>query len=201
MNIELIVDKLNKLVDDEIGIRVKIAAEYNESLSNLQKERIIHIREVINEYTSTSLNYTAPQNSPINKLSEDNLYNASQPPNLELSDDFGSDSQDLIWERIRKSQLNQDQVEPQAETDILENNLGLDEDLKKNTSTVINAPKINALFKVNPTERKRITREIFTRAIENMTKLRKIDESVNADFDNSVQKEADRLLDVYLKTH
>jgi hypothetical protein len=138
--------------------------------------------------------------------------------------DMGLSDQDLIWERIRSSQIEieKKQLDIQRATrhglsSITENINDDDEDnphiifksnnlahdlkmdqIKEPDNT---PPRINALYKVNPTSRKAIIQDIFKEATESIKKLSELDEKYKDNFDNEVQKEADRLLEVYLKTH
>ena len=140
--------------------------------------------------------------------------------------DMGLSDQDLIWERIRSSQIEieQKQLDIQRATrhglsSIVENineeeeeednphiifksnNLAHDLEMDQVKEPDNTPPRINALYKVNPTSRKAIIRDIFKEANESIKKLSELDDNYKDNFDNEVQKEADRLLEVYLKTH
>jgi hypothetical protein len=139
--------------------------------------------------------------------------------------DMGLSDQDLIWERIRNSQIEieQKQLDKQYETShgfssitetiadddeednphiiFKSNNLAHDLEMDQIKEPDNTPPRINALFKVNPTSRKAIIQDIFKEATESIKKLSELDDTYKDNFDNEVQNEADRLLEVYLKTH
>jgi hypothetical protein len=140
--------------------------------------------------------------------------------------DMGLSDQDLIWERIRNSQIEieQKQLDKQHETKSkppsITENINEDDDEEDNPHIIFKSnnlahdlemvqikepdntpPRINALYKVNPTSRKAIIRDIFKEATGSIKKLSELDGNYKDNFDNEVQKEADRLLEVYLKTH
>jgi hypothetical protein len=140
--------------------------------------------------------------------------------------DMGLSDQDLIWERIRNSQIEieQKQLDKQHETKSkppsITENINEEDDEEDNPHIIFKSnnlahdlemvqikepdntpPRINALYKVKPTSRKAIIRDIFKEATESIKKLSELDGNYKDNFDNEVQKEADRLLEVYLKTH
>lgn len=114
------------------------------------------------------------------------------------------DSQEEIWERIRKSSIAMN-IENNKEDDFK------NEILKSIKDHVIHTkdcpkkyefgPPINALYKVSPYKRKEIIKNIFIQATENINNLAKINSSYKENIDKLIQDEADRLLEVYLKTH
>jgi hypothetical protein len=73
-------------------------------------------------------------------------------------------------------------------------------DLKKK-ATQVNPPMVNALFRINPSQRKALLKKMFIKANENISNLAKLDNTYINNFDKEVQAEADRLLKVYLSTH
>jgi hypothetical protein len=133
--------------------------------------------------------------------------------------DMGLSDQDLIWERIRNSQIeieqkqhetshglariteNIDDDEDNPHIIFKSNNLAHDLEMNQMKEPDNTPPRINALYKVNPTSRKAIIQDIFKEATESIKKLSKLDDNYKDNFDNEVQNEADRLLEVYLKTH
>ena len=154
----------------------------------------------------------------------DNQLIEKQPTNVipcEENLDMGLGEQDLIWERIRNSQIEieQKQLKNQHMLPSITENIH-DSDEEDNPHIIFKSnnlshniemdqikepdntpPRINALYKVNPTSRKTIIRDIFKEATESIKKLSKLDDKYKDNFDNEVQVEADRLLEVYLKTH
>jgi hypothetical protein len=139
--------------------------------------------------------------------------------------DMGLSDQDLIWERIRNSQIeieqkqhetgygplsitkniNEEEDEEDEEDNphiiFKSNNLAHDLEMDQIKEPDNTPPRINALYKVNPISRKAIIQDIFKEATESIKKLSELDDNYKNNFDNEVQKEADRLLEVYLKTH
>jgi hypothetical protein len=116
--------------------------------------------------------------------------------------DFGLNSQNLIWERIRKAKelMNLKEADPIAKD---ADPITKEADLKEveNLKEADKYPVLNALFKVNPLKRKEIIKEIFNKSKNNITELAKLDSKYTDNYDVEVEKEADRLLNVYLKSH
>jgi hypothetical protein len=65
----------------------------------------------------------------------------------------------------------------------------------------IKYPTINAFHKLTPSDRKTCIKDIFITATNNVNEMCKLDTKYFNIFDDEVSKEADRLLETYLKTH
>ena len=241
------VEKLNKIFDDRIEYHMGLIDLHTNKIAKLQKQRISELKNLLKEFECTST--TEQDNTRRGALEDtlfDTLYPASDIPDLNTQSfdgDLGLSEQDLIWERIRQSQLAQkeEQQKENPDQNILENQKTVEKELlktipkqnnlpevppsqllqsnmdvkpdmlvkpevkpeeeKKKENEEKKAPKINALFKVNPPTRRKIVKDTFTQATENIKKLAELDDKYKDNFDEEVQKEADRLLDVYLKTH
>jgi hypothetical protein len=234
--------KLTKIFDEQIEFHMTLINKHTEKINILQKTRLMEMDILLNELDtltpiSTNVKYEKKSDDidDIDNKLFDNLHdidiNSTMSEELKQSlpadMDMGLGDQDLIWDRIRQSQLklNKDkETKTEAETSkdivisfseptkkssiIRENNLEFINTPSDKVITDLQVsevellpPKINALFKVNPTTRNKIIKDTFKQATENISKLRIFDSEIDADFHKFVQKEADRLLDVYLKTH
>jgi hypothetical protein len=226
------IEKLNKIFDDRIEYHMELANVHTHKIAKLQKKRLTQLKNLQTENNSLTgeliMSNGCIKNDGLDDELFDTIHKETQYANTEISDpDLGLGDQDLIWERIRKSQLGQDteikkdeSINDQTHTtqprennlqelqmvQLLKSDMSLSKELcdgngKVSETESLQPPKINALFKVNPQTRKKIIKDTFEQATENITKLAELDKKYKDDFDDEVQKEADRLLEVYLKTH
>ena len=258
---------LNKIFNDLIDFHINLIKEHTEEIIKLQNVRLVKIKALFSSFDSNIVgNETKSQletvtlksnhggnqpfdnqpfdNQLFNELHNNELHNNEPNTTPELNTrmvgDLQSnlDEQDLIWDRIRKSQLGEDTIHQNIKNELNNNTqeitntsaiqtTGKENNLLISNLNVFNSniepnetssqlaadlksyelyqkptpPKINALFKVNPTQRQTIIKNIFKQATKNITKLSLVDDKYKNAFDTEVQNEADRLLEVYLQTH
>lgn len=252
------VEKLNKICDDRIEYHMELIDLHTNKIAKLQKQRISELKNLLteintledkskqNNFENSLFNglYPPSDNPDFNNSSDLTFDNqASDIPDLNnpsFDGDLGLSEQDLIWERIRQSQLAQKENEtpehnnlekellkvqttvekellktipkqnnlPEVSpSQLLQSNIDVKPDMevnpeeKKEKEDEKRPPKINALFRVNPLTRRKLIKDTFIQATENIKKLAELNDKYKDNFDEEVQKEADRLLDVYLKTH
>ena len=234
MNLDIctsFIEKLNKIFDSRIQYHTDVVQKHTDKILKLNKKRLIAIKEAVDEMNKLDMNYS-PHNNEKSIDAENNLFKTLHSSEDVL--DSGLDDQDMIWDRIRQSQLkNEHEIKSKNAIPVtvdnnepivsdlnnepivsdlnnepivtVDNNEPIVSDLNNtpvdNTSDELTPPTLNALFKVNPTTRKHVIKKIFNEAIDSITKLSDIDNKYKDNFDVEVQKEADRLLDVYLQTH
>jgi hypothetical protein len=62
-------------------------------------------------------------------------------------------------------------------------------------------PSINALYKISHKQRKEVIVDLYNTAVINMNEISKYDDEIKNNLEEEIQKEASRLLQVYLETH
>lgn len=223
---KLIID-LNLQFNGQIEYHTTLMNLHSNKVMELQKQRTVELNKLLDELKhldGETINHKHIHDSLFdNRKLDDKLFNTlhqdeSKDDNYTtLNNDLLND-QDFIWERIRRSQiaLEQNQLKDSPEIDDVQehkgentvphklNNLIPDLELNINTQQEekeTRPPLINALYKVNPTQRKNIIKQLFFEAKENIMKLAELDNKYKENIDDEIQKEADRLLEVYLKTH
>jgi hypothetical protein len=66
---------------------------------------------------------------------------------------------------------------------------------------MLKPPPINALYRINPRQRKEVLSDIYNSAVENMNELYKFDDDIKNNLEEEIGKESNRLLQLYLDTH
>jgi hypothetical protein len=66
---------------------------------------------------------------------------------------------------------------------------------------MIKPPPINALYRINPKQRKEVLMDMYNSAVENMNELSKFDDEIKNNLEEEISKESNRLLQLYLDTH
>jgi hypothetical protein len=69
------------------------------------------------------------------------------------------------------------------------------------SSDILKPSFINALHRINPTQRKAILIDIYKSSVENMNELSKFDDYIKNNLEEEINKESNRLLQLYLDTH
>lgn len=227
MNTEPI-EIINKIFDDRITYHMNMVKKHNDKISQLQEKRLLAIKETMNEVNELSKD-NLTRNINYCPDTDDKLFDELHKQGLQL--DSNLDDQDMIWDRIRQSQLGHDPFQPlrqiqekeeeeeqeKEQKGIRENNLCVEPEILENVNITpdlltddtqkteergeLSGPPINALYRINPIQRRTVIKDIFNTATENITKLAELDNKYKDNFDVEVQKEADRLLEVYLQTH
>ncbi len=103
--------------------------------------------------------------------------------------------QDLIWERIRKAQVcNDDTKQPLSRPNNLINSVP-----NPPQSTQQKYVEVNKLHQFPRKKQGKIIKNIFDKAVINIERLHEISPIPDDERDNMIQKEADNLLSQYLK--
>ena len=194
-------NELNDIYNNKFEYHTQLYKLHLKNIDYITKEKELHKKLILNIFQKIDPCFekkliisSNDKNQKLNNQTENSIANyfildkntqsKTENPIYDENYDFGLESQDLVWERIRKARLNQ--------------NL---EETGQNLEETGQYPVLNALFKVNPLKRKEIIKEIFNKSKDNITELAKLDSKYNDNYDIEVEKEADRLLNVYLKSH
>ena len=123
-------------------------------------------------------------------------------PDILASDvmpDIEDTNQDMIWQRIRQAHLDDSNVEnTQTSLGYVENNI---ENLELNMESNRDVKKVQVvsrLSKFTTFKQNQIIKNIFIKARENMKILAELDKNILDNMEENVNKEADRILEVYL---
>jgi hypothetical protein len=148
------------------------------------------------------------QETPEEVVGIDMMDGLTGSKNVESYPEFAS--QNTIWDRIHSAHSPQEK-----DTHVKENNLYVEtpdieqqtitSDMKQNNNTLeLNDkqyPKLNSLMKYGPHEQQRIQINIFQQSIDNIDNMIRVNPDSVSDRDESINSEADRLLQVWLNTH
>jgi len=179
------------------------------NLSNTPFSESMLFNKLCDEH-ETDINSDSYSSININNTESD--YVSNDPcDQLEAAIDDVVDGQDIIWDRIRKSQqqLKDAQLDNQPnETEkFLKNNLCENNELDTAHINSVETPPdvelgytkpptINKLFKYNKAQINKKIKDVFTQACVNMESHKHLYST--DEYDEKVQNEADRLLQVFL---
>ena len=122
--------KLNKIFDDQINFHLDLIKEHMEEITKLQKKRLVKSEALFKSFIHNPL--------------VGNELHIDEPeviPKTYMGMDLQStlDDQDLIWDRIRKSQLGEDTLQQDIKNEINNNN----------TPEILNTTYIQPIYKEN----------------------------------------------------
>lgn len=193
-----LLNTLNNIYDNKIQYHDKQRKMHYEQIINMQQEKafyktllqLLHKEDKVGQHSQESQE-NCENTEDQNDIAYDN--------NLDYqASDFGLDGQDLIWDRIRLASLKcAENSETTVETPTTENK---HIDMKDTEADEPLYPIINSMSKFNKKEKEDIIKKIFYDAKKNIQALTKFDNKYIDNFDEEVSKEADRLLENYLKT-
>jgi len=196
--------------------------KYHQDLIDVHTNYIINIKKLISNTKNidTELSNISNEEYYINNLNNETLNKMIEPKINEFDDTISisqsyTDGQDMIRDRINDAHIkynstnnikeikstqkepnNLEKVNTQRDMDIpgivSEQNNG---DYENNT---INNPIINKFSKYSSVKKLKIMSNIFKVAKKNINKLALLDNSIKDNLSDNIQKEADRLLMVYL---
>lgn len=122
------------------------------------------------------------------KFNENNLA-TSEIDNLILD----NPDHEIIDEPIESKPIKDLDIEP---IQFNENNKETNNELQEKMG-----PPINPLYKISKQQRNNVIRDIFKQASENMKSCAKYDDFIKQNLENEIQKESDRLLQVYIDSN
>jgi len=152
-------------------------------------------------YENLIQNYTEYLQCLKNQLLEQSKQYGNDSEILETKSDI-HDDQDMIWQRIRQAHLG----ESQNVSNVKQEKLGYAENNIENVELVIpesnrdvkKGQTISRLSKFTKLKQNQIIKNIFIKARENMKILAELDKNILDNMEENVNKEADRILEVYL---
>ena len=136
-----------------------------------------------------------------NNLNEDVINEVCKSTENNFNDEIlKNDDQDNVWDRIKEAHLKNENVEKNNieiknitdENNNIENKIK-DEDIKIKKNIIV-----NKFSKFTNHQKMEIMSKIFKNATENVNKMKMINKEIENDLEDSIQKEADRLLEIYL---
>lgn len=203
----ILLNKLNSIYDNRIQYHDKQIQMHNEQIINIQQEKDFY-KTLLHTLLHKEHNIVGQdsQESQENYENTEDQNDIAYDNNLDYqTNDFGLDEQDLIWDRIRMASLKSTEsvetpieapVKTQEKPSSTENK---HLDMKDAEGDIPLFPIINSMSKFNKKEKEDIIKKIFYDAKKNIQALTKLDNKYIDNFDEEVSKEADRLLENYLK--
>ena len=164
------------------------------------------LRGQIKLYENLIQNYTEYVQCLKNQLLEQSKQYENDSEILETKSDI-NDDQDMIWQRIRQAHLGDSHLgDSQNASNIKQEKLGYAENnieseelaVPESNRDVKKGQTITRLSKFTTLKQNQIIKNIFIRARENMKILAELDKNILDNMEENVNKEADRILEVYL---
>lgn len=190
-------DKINNYSDKKT-----LESIYDELNKIENNDQIDMIRERMNKSRN--------QSSPINETVLENVLHNQSNDKYIVKDDVKFNENNLATSEIDNLILdNPDheiidetiELKPIKDLDIEpiqfnENNKETNNELQEKMG-----PPINPLYKISKQQRNNVIRDIFKQASENMKSCAEYDDFIKQNLENEIQKESDRLLQVYIDSN
>ena len=194
-------DFVNKIIKINIDFHMDMVSTHNGYINKLNK--LYNNKElndiVINpeQNDNKELNDTPTINIDQNDNKELNAISA----NIEQNDNKELNDIAINTEQNDNKELNDINPINSEQNDNKENNPELINTVKSDTITTVSYNSINALTKISHSERKYVISDIYKKASNIIKDLHRNNNISDINIQDEINKEANRLLDVYMKTH